>query len=120
MRKILLCLAVLMVNPAFAAERSLGVLISAGSSVTNATTATPFTVPTGSKISIQCDAIAWVLVGDSVQGATATASATGASVKLAADQLFLTSTSIEQDRIAMISASGTANCRVFERKGNEG
>lgn len=120
MRKILLLLAVLIVTQAFAGERSLGVLVSTGTSVTNATTAAPFTVPTGAKISIQCDAIAWIIIGDSVQGATATTSVTGASVKVAADQLFLTSTSVQQDRIAMISASGTANCRVFERKGNEG
>lgn len=120
MRKSLLLLSVLLAIQTEAAETSLGLMISTGTAVTNATTATPFTVPKGAKLSIQCDAIAYVKVGDSVQGVTATASATGSSVKLAADQLFLTSTSQDQDRISMISASGTANCRVFERRGTEG
>jgi len=120
MRKIVLLLSALLATQVFGAEQAIGVITSAGASTTNASTAAPFSIQGNTKLSIQCDAIAFVKVGDSVQGVTATTSATGSSVKILADQLFLTSTATEQNLIAIISASGTANCRVFTRRGDEG
>lgn len=103
----------------------LGTLVSTGTAVTNATTATPFVIPPGVKISIQCDATAYVLTDST----TVAASGTTRGVKLAADQLLATSVGVSKNivvissdksaQVAMISSSGTANCFVYSRAGNE-
>jgi len=108
--------------PAFAGETLLGTLTSTGADVTNATTGVPFYVPPDAKLTVQCDAAAYFISDD----ATAITSARG--VKLAADVIFPTSTGAlvrvtvsgqSSAVLRLISVSGTANCKVFQRRGNE-
>lgn len=118
MRRLLfaLCLAA---SPALAGERYLGTIV-ATTTKNNTDTATPFGIPAGAKLSVQCDATAYVLVCASTASCSAT---TTNGIKVAADQLFTTSTpssSAGAGYVAALSASGTANCRVFERSGTEG
>lgn len=122
MKRIFLIL--LVATSAFAGEKLLGTLV-ATTVVNNQTTATPFYVPTSAKITIQCDAAAYVLTDSS----TALTSTNG--LKLSADAIFPTSTGIYRmpalsdagtaggASIQALSVSGTANCRVFERSGTE-
>lgn len=116
---------------AFAGERYLGTIVSAAVDKTNATTATPFFVPPNAKITIQCDAISYVLTDTS----TAVSSTNG--VKLAADFIFPTSTTtsptaalgdggtpwtdggIRGAVVRAIASTGTANCKVWQRLGTE-
>lgn len=117
MRQLLLA-TLLLAAPALAAERYLGTLAVSSSSVTNGTTAQAFTIHASAKLSIQCDAASYVTV---CSGSSCTAAAT-TSVKVAADQLFMTSTpgsAAGTAFVAGIAATGTTNCRVFERTGNE-
>jgi hypothetical protein len=117
----------LSVPVAEAADIYLGTIVTAGTDITNATTAAPFAVPSPNKLSVQCDAIAYVLID------TTTAVTASNGAKVAADQLFQTSTSCITPQctssltvggqtsatVRAISASGTANCKVFRRYGNE-
>lgn len=117
MRRFLLAVC-LVALPASAGERYLGTLALSGTSATNATTAVPFTIPASAKVSIQCDAAAYV----TVCGSSACVAATTTSVKVTADQLFQTSTpgsSAGAGYVAGVAATGTTSCRVFERAGNE-
>lgn len=108
---------------AHAADVYLGTIVSAGTDITNSTTGAPFVVGTPNKLSVQCDAIAYVLVD------TATAVTASNGAKVQADQLFQTSTSATTAVVTIggqvsaivrvISAVGTANCKVFRRYGNE-
>lgn len=126
MKKLVFALCLLAL-PAFAGEQLLGTITSTGTSVTNATTALSFNIYPTAKLSLQCDAIVYVATD-----ATTVSSTTG--VKLAADVLFPTAvagwnvtvlpadggtTARTSARVAVISASGTANCKVFERSGKE-
>lgn len=118
MRRLLLALC-LLASPALAGERYLGT-ITATTTKNNTDTAAAFGIPAGAKLSVQCDATAYVLVCTSSASCSAT---TTNGIKVAADQLFTTSTpssSAGAGYVAVVSASGTANCRVFERAGNEG
>jgi hypothetical protein len=110
--------------PAWAGERYLGTITSTGADTTNATTANPFNIPRGRKITIQCDAVAYVITDTT----TVVSAATG--IKLDVDEKFPTSTGtmvIDTSGTAaaggaivrVISASGTVNCKVFERTGSE-
>lgn len=59
---VLLCLSVVP-TPAWAGERYLGKIVSsAGADTTNETTATPFWVPKGAKLTIVCNASAYICV----------------------------------------------------------
>ena len=122
MKRLILVAVVLLSLPAIAGERLLGTLTSTGSDVTNATTAVPFFVPPDAKLTVQCDATAYFITDDE----TAVTSARG--LKLGADVLFPTSTgtlvrvtiSTQSSAVLrVISASGTVNCKVWERRGNE-
>lgn len=123
MKRFLAVLAVLaFVGTAYAYELYLGCLTSTGSSVTNFTTAVPFVIPQGAPVALQCDAAACVTVGLSDAGTvTASCSATTGGVALSAGQLYdvpmvspgAEGTAIGVDNIAVISSTGTANCRVY-------
>jgi hypothetical protein len=118
MRRAILA-ALLLSSPALAGEKYIGTLV-ATSSVNNSTTASPFNIPSNQKLSIQCDAAAYILTCTTATGCTATSTN---GVKVAADALFTTSTastSTGAAYVAALSASGTANCRVFTRSGTEG
>ena len=98
----------------------LGVLTSSGASVNNSTTAVTFTLPSrtiggtafyGTVLKVVCDAKAYITPGATASG-TATA-ATYGHPTLAETPYYL----ILQDttsQLAAISASGTANCAVFQ------
>lgn len=111
--------ACLLALPASAGERYLGTIV-ATTTKNNTDTASPFGIPAGAKLSIQCDATAYVLV---CANSTSCSATTTNGIKVSADQLFTTSapsSSGGAGYVAVLSASGTANCRVFERAGNEG
>lgn len=116
-----LCTFVFFAFSADAGERYLGTLTSTGTAVTNATTATPFVITPVSKLTIQCDAASYIATD-----ATTVTSSNG--LKLNADVALPTSTggqnpttisSVPTARVAMISSSGTTNCKVFDRSGKE-
>ena len=114
----LLCVLVSLPVPAVAAESRLGKITStAPTAQNNGTTATPFVVPSGTRLSIQCDADAYVAVSQS-----STALATAEDVKIAAGSLFPTSTPKSAgvpSYVSVLPVAGTANCRVFVRSGDE-
>ena len=103
--------ALLFSLPARADDLHVGTLV-ATTSVNNATTATPFTLTFAARISVQCDATAYVKAVSSATGAVTTAN----GVKLAADQLYDVDLEANQKWIAAIASSGTANCKVFVRR----
>lgn len=105
-------LSALVSLPALAADSYLGTIVSAGTSVTNASTATPFTVK-GNAIAVQCDAASYVLAS---AGTSATAVTSSNGVKLAADALYDIDFASSLTRfVAIIPVSGSANCKVFAR-----
>jgi hypothetical protein len=119
LRNLFASILVLASAPAFAGERYLGTIV-ATTTKNNTDTASPFGIPAGAKLSVQCDATAFVLVCQNAAGCSATSTN---GIKLTADQLFTTSTPSSPSGVglvAVVSPSGTANCRVFERAGNEG
>jgi hypothetical protein len=83
----------------------LGTVTSTGASATNASTATPFTLTRGSLLLLQADATVYVVSGASVSSSN--------GVKVAADEKFYLLLTSEQTTLAVISASGTANVKVF-------
>jgi hypothetical protein len=106
------------IPPAHAFEKAAGVLVSSGTSVNNTTTAAPFTVGCG-LFAVQCDATAYVRAGSgSSTSVTATAGQATTGVKIAADALYDVPMpcggTLTADTIAVVSASGTANCNVFQ------
>lgn len=117
---------------AHAGEVLIGTITSTGTAVANqavyadagpvAATAVPFSIPRDAKLSVQCDAAAYLFLSNGSQLVAATSTN---SIKVPADALFLTSsppggTGETVMYLSMISVSGTANCRVFTRRGNEG
>jgi hypothetical protein len=103
-------------SAAVAAERRVGkVAATAPTAKNNATTAVAFSIAGNAKLSIQCDAPAYVAVtNDSSYVATAD------DVKVAADSLFPTTTpSSVSGYVSILPVTGTATCKVFVRSGNE-
>lgn len=102
----------------YAAEKLVGkIAATAPTAKNNSSTAVPFTIGSGAKISVQCDAPVYVAVSQS-----STQLATADEVKVAADQLFPTSTPSGTGIPAYVSilpVSGSAVCRVYTRTGNE-
>lgn len=104
-------------------NRLLGTLTSTGASVNNATTAVPFAIPQGAKVTILCTAAARYL-SDNI--ATANSGATK-GLQIPAGLIFPTSVGrslvtvggVQSAAIALISVTGTADCDVFLRDGNE-
>ena len=96
-----------------AGERYIGTIDATTSSKTNLTATTPFTIGGGQLLTIQCTADAYI--------ATNAASVTTSTGLLVASGVaFPTSMgSTSPTTIAVILASGTANCRVYIRQGNE-
>ena len=122
-------LAALLAAPAIAGESYLGTLVSgAGADITNGTTATPFAVPTGSKLTFNCTAAAVVCID------TATACAVGGTtnpgIPVAALVNFPTSTANwfsaptitvggKTSAIIRIAGAAATTCTVWSRNGNE-
>ena len=107
---------------AWAGDRYLGTITSTGSSVNAGSTSSPFSIPTGAKLTVQCDATTYL----NTDTKTAVTSSNG--VKLSADQAWQTSTGyqtvtndggVPSSIVNVISSSGTVNCKVFQRLGTE-
>lgn len=103
MKRILLGLTLLVGTSALAAETYLETVTSSGSSARSSQ------MNTGQKVLVQCDAAAYVVWGNSTVTAS---SSTG--IKLAADSTFDTSAGQTNAYLAVISVTGTANCKIFK------
>lgn len=98
---------------AWAGDRLLGSIVSAGASTNNMSTASPFGVnqaDAGTQwFEVQCNAACYIAEG--VGGATA---ATASNVQIQANQLFEERLVSPQDTIAILPVSGSAaTCRVY-------
>lgn len=106
----LFLVALLMAAPAWAVDVYLGTVTSAGASTTNSTTASPFTIAAGARISVQCDAATYLAEGTSNSPPTVTSSN---GLRVEANALFdvaMTSTTVV---LGILPVSGTSNCKVF-------
>jgi hypothetical protein len=134
MRKLVFALCLLSL-PALAGERYLGSIVTNTLSDaglverTNASTAAPFRIAPNAKITIQCDVAVYVITDDTA----AVTSARG--LYLTANEKFPTSvgtqttftsatmsdggTQVTGGIVRVLSTSGNATCRVWERRGNE-
>lgn len=117
MRKLLTLAALLSMTATAGESNYLGRITVSGASLTNVTTAVPFIIPPGAKITIYCSAAANILV-DNLTATTTT------GVPVAATTLFPTSvgkakTQISSAPTAIVAVIGTANCDVWQRTGDE-
>ncbi len=106
----------LLSGAAFAEDLPQGTITSTGTSVTNASTAVPFVAAgwaVSTRLSIQCDGVAYVRTVSTSTGTVSASTATTMGVKLAADQYFDIDLTGGPRWVAMISASGTVNCKLF-------
>ena len=112
---------VLLAFNAHASERLLGsMLISAGISNNNAITLSPFVIPQGSKVSVQCNIDTFVLTDAQVSSATL-------GVKIPADSVLYTSVGFIYSQVILTQKSGmialfsasSGVCNVFMELGNE-
>lgn len=110
--------------PALAGEKYLGAIVSgAGADTTNGTTATPFLVPSAAKITIWCNAAAYIITD------TKTAATSTTALPVTSGEKFPTSTGTQVrdtsgtaangGAIVRIVGSAAVTCYVFERRGNE-
>jgi len=129
-----LLLSVLVALPALAGEKNLGRIVSAaGADTTNASTAAPFTIPPGAKITITCTASASICA-QPPQGGTGSTVCTvfgsgsaNEGLPVIASEKFPTSVStqftstIAGNKSATVRIVGAAavNCTVWERSGTE-
>lgn len=119
----LLCLLSL---PAFAGETYLGAIVSAaGADTSNDSTATPFLIPSDAKLTVVCNASAYVIT-DSRSAATTNGTnglplssgekfptSTGTLVKV------VSATAANGGAIVRIAGAGAVTCWVYQRRGNE-
>ena len=90
----------------------LGTIQSTGTSVTNATTSSAFTIPAGATIVVQADATGYFRpVG--TPDTTTNVSATN-GFKLAADESRVMTLRSDRASLAWISGSGTTNLKVWQ------
>lgn len=120
--RLLTLLALAVALPANAGENKfLGSIVVSGASVTNFTTAAPFSIPPGGFITIYCDAAVRVLVDNR----TVAASGANKGVPVAATTLFPTSVgrqdgSVSGSPSAVVAVIGSAaSCDFWSRSGNE-
>ena len=126
-------LLTLLALPAVAGEKYLGIIVSgAGADTTNASTAAPFAISPGAKLTLVCTASAFICAQPPQGGTIATActaSLTGANpgLPVSGSEKFPTSASsqytqtVSSTRSAVIRIVATAavNCLVWERTGTE-
>ena len=124
MKNALVVAALFCAGPALEGERLLGSIVSvAGADTTNATTATPFFVPSDAKITTWCGAAGFIIT-DTLTPASATN-----AMPVAANEKFPTSTgtmvkappgtAATGGAIVRIFGAAAVTCFVFERRGNE-
>ena len=126
---LLAALAVLTSAPALAGEEYLGIIISGtGADTTNSSTATPFVIPAGSKITANCNAAAYFCT-DTANACTATGGSQP-GVPVASGVNFPTSTRAEgnpptttvsgkRSSIVRIFGAAAVSCTIWIRNGNE-
>lgn len=118
---LLAVLAFALASPAVAGEnRHLGVITASGSSVNNFTTAVPFQIPPGAKLTLYCTA-AMQYLSDNTVVSTSTTGTKG--VPIDANKLFPTSVGRSGGAVVnnsgVISIIGTGSCDVWLRMGDE-
>lgn len=121
MQKLLCAAALLAALTASAGENAfLGSIVVAGASLNNTTTAAPFAIPPGAKITVYCSAAVQMLVDNR------TVAVTGAlkGLPIPATTLFPTSVGrttflLSGGQTAVVAVIGTGTCDVFLRDGNE-
>lgn len=109
MRKPLALAVLLAAASASASDNYLGTIASAGSSTTNASTASAFSLSTPGRFMVQCDAAVYVRAGTT--SSVSVSSANG--VKVSADSPYDIVLPGSSGFIAIIPVSGSANCKVF-------
>jgi hypothetical protein len=125
MRLFLLSLCLLLAVPASAGENAyLGAIVVSGASLTNFTTAAPFAIPPGAKLTISCTAAVQYLSDNLV----VTTSGAGKGAPIPATTLFPTSVGKAKGVItsgglttqsAALAVIGTGTCDVWLRDGLE-
>ncbi len=106
----------LLSGAALAEDIPQGTITSTGTSVTNASTAVPFVVAgwgVSTRLSVQCDGIAYIRTVSSSAATVSASTAATMGVKLSADQYFDIDLTGGPRWVAILSASGTVNCKVF-------
>ncbi len=106
----------LLSGAALAEDLPQGTITSTGTSVTNASTAVPFVTAgwgVSTRLSIQCDAAAYIRTVTTSTGTVTASTAATMGVKVAADQYFDIDLTGGPRWVAVISFSGTVNCRLF-------
>jgi hypothetical protein len=120
-------MALVLSQSAFAGERLIGTITSAaGADTTNASTAVPFAVPFGAKLTIVCNAAGYVITD------TTTAASSTTALPLTSGEKFPTSTgssgsagaptvavSSKPSAIVRIAGAAAVACMVFTRTGQE-
>ena len=101
-------------------NRYLGAIVVAGSSLNNTTTAAPFVIPGGAKITVVCSAAVNMLVDNL---STAASGATK-GLPIGANSIFPTSvgktlTTISGASTALVAVIGTGTCDIWQRDGSE-
>ncbi len=128
MKHALIVIALLSASTAFAGETYLGALVSAaGADITNDSTATPFYVPSDAKITVVCNAAAYVIT-DTRSAATTNGTnglpvssgekfptSTGTQVKVST----ASGTAAAGGAIVRIAGAAAVTCWVYARRGNE-
>ena len=125
MRLFLASLCLLLAVPAHAGENAyLGAIVVSGTSLTNFTTAAPFVIPPGAKITVNCTAAVQYLSDQTA----VTASGAGKGLTIPATTNFPTSVGKAKGNIvvggvnvqsASLAVIGTGTCDVWLRDGNE-
>lgn len=101
-------LVTLVASPSRADHVLIGKLVSAGASVNNSDTATPFTLEKG-RVDVRCDAAVHIITGTAD-----TLTATTDAWKIAeADKVYPLDPRKNMDYVAIIPVSGSATCWVY-------
>lgn len=131
-RLALLC--ALVAFPALAGEKNLGRIVSAaGADTTNASTAAPFAITPGARITIACTAAASICAMPPQGGTSSTvctvfgSGSANEGTPVVASEKFPTSVSTQftqtvagsKSAVVRIVGSAAVNCTVWERTGNE-
>lgn len=126
---LLAALVASLATPAYAGEEYLGAIVSgAGADTTNGSTAAPFVIPLGSKLTLYCTAAANICTDTTT--ACGVTGAANMGVPVASTSAFPTSVrplssapsitiSGQRSSIVRIVGAAAVTCYVFARNGNE-
>lgn len=124
MRHVLAVFALLASSSAFAGERFIAAIVSvAGADTSNISTGTPFYIPSAAKLTLWCNAAAYVITD------TTTAASATTALPVTSGEKFPTSTGTQVKApsgtaaaggaIVRIFGTGAVTCYIFERRGDE-